>query len=193
MISNSRIKMLKLIEKFLQVKSLEICYANVDSLHISIKTKDKEELFQLLEPSISKNIGGLKIEAISDSSFWFDLGRYWLLSEKNVVKYSNFIFNSHYNFDPFINKKLLKKVDSLYGYKYVKRFEYSLYKSFSYKKRLMINNLDVINFSRYDLSDVSTASVACSTINLEKIKSLNFKTELFEDLSTVKCSTNIYT
>jgi hypothetical protein len=188
MISNSRIKMIKLIEKLSAIDSLELCYANVDSLHVSINKNDKDSFYALLSTDISENIGSLKIEAVSTSGYWFDLGRYWLLNAGKVTKYSNFLFKQNHNKEPLITERRIKKVASLYGFRYVKSFKLSIFKTFSFKKVMgSIDNIDNISYKRYDLIDVRTASVASTSVCRERVQSCFLKSSLLEELSSVEC------
>lgn len=192
MISNSRIKMIKLIEKLYKMDSLELCYANVDSLHISINKSEVDSLYNLLSSEISDNIGGLKVEAVASSAYWFELGRYWLLNAKNIVKYSNYVFNHAHSKEPITTRRRIKKAVSLYGYRYVKSFNMSIYKTFSFKKLLKpIDNIDNISYERYDLDDVLSASVASTSVSKEKVRSHSLKSSLLQELATVECSSNI--
>lgn len=194
MISNSRIKMVKLIEKLYAIGSLEICYANVDSLHISITKNDIDRFYELLSPEISQGIGGLKIEAIASSAYWFELGRYWLLNSDNVIKHSNYLFNQAHTKDIVKTNRRIQKITSLYGFKYVISFNMSIYKTFSFKKKLQnIDDIDSISYERYCLGDVITASVASTSVKKEMVQSFSLKSSLLQELATVECSSNIYT
>lgn len=193
-ISNSRIKMLKLIEKLYRIDSLELCYANVDSVHISIQKSDVDILYNLLSSEISDNIGGLKVEAVASSAYWFELGRYWILNDKNIVKHSNYLFNRAHSKEHITTRRRIKKATSLYGYRYVKSFNMNIHKTFSFKKKIKtIDNVDNIFYERYDLEDVISASVASTSVSKEKIRSHSLKSSLLQELATVECSSNIYT
>lgn len=193
-ISNSRIKMVKLIEKLSVVETLEICYANVDSLHISLNKSHVDKFFELLSEDISDKIGGLKIEAVASSGYWFELGRYWLLDGPEIVKFSNCLFRSEFSSDPIVTERVVKKVVSLFGYKYVKSFKIDILNSFSFKKQIQESEcIDDLHYIRYDFDDVSTASVASTNFIKEKFKSYALKCSLLDELVTVKCSTNIHT
>jgi hypothetical protein len=191
-VSNSRIKMIQLIEKLYTLSSLELCYANVDSLHISIDKNDEENLYNLLSSDISENIGGLKIEAIASSGYWFELGRYWLLNTNNIIKYSNFLFNNPHSKYSIITKRRIKKIVSLYGYGYVKNFTMNIYKTFSFKKVMEgLDCFDNIKYRRYHLDDVVIASVASTSTSKEMVRSHSSKASLLEELATVECSANM--
>ncbi len=193
-VSNSRIRMMALIEKLLLVESLEVCYANVDSLHISIATVDERQLSDLLSSDLSREMGGLKIEAVATSGYWSDLGRYWLIGEAGVVKYANVLFRTKTTKHPFVDNRLIRRLHSLDGFKYVQPFFLRIQKTFSYKKRLakhMYQYLDSVDYYRYDISDVSSASVASSSVGGEMMDCYYVKSALFSEVATVQCSSNI--
>ena len=192
MVSNSRVKIISLIERLLLIDSVEICYSNVDSLHISIDIKNSGEFESAIKEHLTSDIGGLKIEAIADRGYWFDLGRYWLFKGQQVVKHSNFIFNTGLSNNPYVDTRVFKKVNNICGFKYTSTFRVKLEDTFSYKKKLSCGpvGIDNVNFRRYYLDDVITASVASSSMYREKICSYHYKSSLFRELSTVKCSSN---
>lgn len=190
-VSNSRIKMMALIERLLSVNSLEICYANVDSLHVSIANSDEQRFRDVLSGDLSREMGGLKIQAVATSGYWSDLGRYWLLDSNSVVKYANVIFKTNATNNPFVDRRVIKRLHSLYGFTYVQSFFLRIQKTFSYKKRLIPSLcLDKVDYCRYDLSDVASASVASSSVAREMMDSYHVKSALFNEVATVQCSSN---
>ena len=96
-LANTRIHLLELYEKIHNSsKEFELCYCNIDSLHISIPS-DKEELFKeaikdLISPT---ELGKLKIESITNRGIWFEPGRYWLFNDNKLVNFKNTIFNDN--------------------------------------------------------------------------------------------------
>lgn len=192
MLSNSRIKMLKLIENLQSVDSLEFCYANVDSLHVSIDECDIDKFNEVMSAKISDEIGGIKVEAIASKGYWLELGRYWLLKAKRVIKFSNYLFNQPNSTFAVITNRRIKKVANLGGFSYVKKLNLNLYKTFSFKKMLeQSDRFDNLSYRRYDLDDVCSASVASTSVKKEKINSQSIKQALVDELTTVECSSNI--
>lgn len=190
-VSNSRIRMMTLIEKLLSVDSLEVCYANVDSLHISIATADERQLMDLLCSDLSRDMGGLKIEAVATGGYWSDLGRYWLIGAAGVVKYANVLFKTKTTKHPFVDHRLIRRLHSLDGFKYVQPFFLRIQQTFSYKKRLAKHPyLDSVDYGRYDVGDVSSASVASSSVGGEMMDGYHVKSALFSEVATVQCSSN---
>lgn len=190
-VSNSRIRMIALIEKLLSVDSLDVCYANVDSLHISIATSDERQLRDLLSSDLSRDMGALKIEAVATTGYWSDLGRYWLIGAAGVVKYANVLFKTKATKHPFVDHRLIRRIHSLDGFKYVQPFFLRIQQTFSYKKRFTkYSNLDSVDYGRYDASDVSSASVASSSVGGEMMDGYHVKSALFSEVATVQCSSN---
>ncbi len=190
-VSNSRIRMLSLLERLMAIESLELCYANVDSLHVSINRSDRELLDSLLFDDLSGAMGGLKVEAVATSGYWSDLGRYWLISSGEVVKYSNVLFSQRHSTDPFVNQRLFKRIHSIFGFRYVESFLLDIKKTFSYKKKLIKPfDLDSIFYERYDYADVFSASAASSSVSKEMLDSYKIKSSLFDEVSAVQCSSN---
>lgn len=191
-VSNSRIKMMTLIEKLFSIDSLELCYANVDSLHVSIDMADSSRFLSLLSEDISAEMGGLKVEAIAACGYWSDLGRYWLMNARVVVKYSNVFFKSKATKNPFIDHRLIRRIHTLHGFRYVQPFFLRIQQTFSYKKKIVHPlQVDNVDYKRYDGTDVLSASVACSSVSAEMIDSYHVKSELYGEVAAVQCSSNI--
>lgn len=185
-IANGRLKMIQTIEKFLQFDSVEICYCNIDSLHISIK-KNKVDDF-LLEHSnmISNKIGALKIETIASKGYWFDIGRYWLVEDKSVKLFRNVLFNYLGNKEKFLKSRIFKRIHKLDNFSYVKTLYLNIYKSFSYSKKLKKeDSLDYANMIRYNFEEIKDFDVAYDSINKEVLNSSSNKTKLFNNIATV--------
>ena len=96
-IARARIKMMETISLFSGFEDLEVCYANVDSLHVSVPRERYPKFQQFLceKNLLGENLGQLKIENTASYGIWFFPGRYWLYDEK-VVQYKNINLNSRY-------------------------------------------------------------------------------------------------
>jgi len=137
-LANSRIHLLELYEKIhLTNSSFELCYCNIDSLHISIPNEKKEIFEEVLKPMISQTeLGKLKIESIGDSGIWFEPGRYWIYKNEKLLSFKNTIFNDN-NKNYKSTFKELKYIDS--NGIYTERY-FSLFKSLQYKKQIIKKN-----------------------------------------------------
>lgn len=186
-IANGRLKMIQTIEKFLQYESVEICYCNIDSLHISIKKDKVDNFLSKYSYMISNKIGDLKIETIANKGYWFDVGRYWLIDYKDVKLFRNTLFNHLGNQETFLKSRIFKRLRKLDNFAYVKTIYLNIYKSFTYNKKITFNDsLDYKNMVRYNFEEIKNFDVACSSINKEILKSNNNKIKLFNKIATVK-------
>jgi len=180
-LANTHLKMLKTIESLLEFESLEICYCNVDSIHISIDKNKLDNFLKKFDYLISNELGKLKIETIADQGYWFDIGRYWLFKNSEVVQFKNVIFNTSYNQKKFNKYRKIKIVAKSKDFNYVKEKHAYIHKSFSYSKRLM----EDLKYSRYNFTEISNLDVAYSkTINNEILQSCSVKSVLLNKIAT---------
>jgi len=184
-LANSRIKMMKLIEELVKYPTLEICYANVDSIHISIQKDCLDDFIKINKAKISDKLGDLKIQAIGNKGYWFDIGRYWVTSNDEIVAYANSGFNHSGNVNPF-NKTSKKVMHNKIGFfEFTRTYYRNIKDSFSYSKKLNYaphNNTG--DFERFTYDEIFCVSSMVDTIINEKIKSRQSKIELFNKLSS---------
>jgi hypothetical protein len=89
-VARSRIVLLEMMERIIaRAPDVEICYANIDSIHFSLPTKYLEDMVTWLEIDASEAMGSFKIEAVTQHGLWLEPGRYWLYSDTDVVKFRN--------------------------------------------------------------------------------------------------------
>ena len=88
-IAKARISLMEKIEYLSQFDQCEICYCNVDSIHVSIPKAKYQEFMGYVSSLIGENMGMFKIEAEADSAIWFEPGRYFLFKDKKIVKSKN--------------------------------------------------------------------------------------------------------
>lgn len=185
-IANGRLKMIQTIEKFLQYESVEICYCNIDSLHISIKKDKVDDFLSKYSYMISNKIGDLKIETIAKKGYWFDIGRYWLIEGKNINLFRNTLFNHFGNKEIFLKSRIFKRLHKLDNFTYVKTIYLNIYKSFTYSKKLdNENTVDYANMIRYNFGEIKNLDVAYNSFNKEVLDSNNSKVKLFNKIATV--------
>lgn len=88
-VARSRIVLLGMMEKILAAApGIEICYANIDSVHFSVGDADLPGLLRSLRAESSDEMGSFKIEAVTRHGLWLEPGRYWLF-DKTVEKFRN--------------------------------------------------------------------------------------------------------
>lgn len=183
-IANARVKLLDTIEKFINHNTVEICYANIDSVHISIDSSEVDNFLNVHKELISDDLGCLKIQAIADQGYWFDIGRYWLKKDGKVVLFKNKSFNYKGAKNEFISKR---KVYSLTRSKSFCHFDYffvNLDSTFSYSKRVkQTSSEQSIVFERYSFTEVKSSEAANHTEANELMKSKRLKVDLFQYIS----------
>lgn len=185
-VANSRLKMVQTIEKFLSHRSVEICYTNVDSLHISILKSEVTNFLEEHKDIISNKLGHLKIEAISEKGYWFDIGRYWLISNNSVDIFKNSMFNHKSNKTAFISNRKLKILHKSKIFSYVKISYANIYNSFTYHKKVMhTESLDNYNFKRYNFNEINNLVVAKHSYTKEILRSKKLKIDLYNKIATV--------
>lgn len=181
-ISYSKLKMIKVIERFLQIDTCEICYANVDSIHVSIDENKEKPFFDAIIDLVGKNIGQLKIEAMGSRGYWFDVGRYWIFKNDVVVLHKNAYFNNGGIFD---QSRLSMKIQKGPFGNFIKNEYAGIYDAFSYRKKIMsvdIKEEGVVEYGRYLIDEVITEVVAISSRSKEKLKSHRMKIKTFVDM-----------
>jgi hypothetical protein len=181
-VANSRLKMIQTIEKFLSFPSVEICYTNIDSLHISIQKSETKNFLSKYQNIISNELGHLKIESISSRGYWFDVGRYWLFTNKNVDIFKNIFFNHTCNKTPFLRNRSIKFTYKGDYFNYVKTVYTDVYKQFSYSKKIDISSDENISYTRYTYNEIKNFKVAYPK---EISKSKKLKISLFNKIATV--------
>ena len=86
MYANNNVHLARILEKlYFSGLDVEICYVNVDSVHVSVSEKDYNALMELMYPQVGTELGKLKVEAVSDHAFWFDVGKYVLFDRNGEI------------------------------------------------------------------------------------------------------------
>lgn len=184
----AKIKILSVLEHVNSFKGAEICYCNIDSIHVSIPTHKKHEFLDYISPYIDGKLGFLKLEACSEHGIWIQPGRYWLYNnDGKVVKYSNVGLNSRFNKNPFItHTKYLKVLSLAHSNKNIPIYSsFDLNNSLLFDKTLKVErgfSLDDvlnINFERFKADDICTLEHQLSTINNEILNSKEIRLAIF--------------
>lgn len=184
-ISNSRTKMLRVIERFLSHPSVELCYCNVDSLHISILKSELDYFLKSHCDIISGRMGDLKIQTIADKGYWFDIGRYWLFNGNEVNLYKNKIFNHKGSTSPFTRFRKVGLICKGDLFNYLKPLNFTISKSLSYVKKAHDgSSLDTVDYHRYFFHEVENFDQARASFDNEILRSRKLKIDLFDRIST---------
>jgi len=185
-LANSRIKMMSHIGEFLKHPTVEVCYANVDSLHLSISRDEKDLFLEKHKNLISDEMGKLKIECIADTGYWFDVGRYWLFKDGSLIQFKNKVLNHVASDTAYARRREIKYIKRGQYFSYVKSAYVTIENSFSFNKRLKLDSgIDHTNFSRYSFDEVENLEVAGDTYDNEVMRSKAFKIDLFDRIATV--------
>lgn len=184
-LANARLKMVKLIEEFLEYPSLEICYINVDSIHISINKDSVPSFLEKYKNIISEKLGDLKIQVIGNKGYWFDVGRYWIGCDNNIVASANIGFNHAGSNTAFINTRK-KLTHYKFGiFEFVKTYYSNILNSFSYNKMLEEGDLSrgSVNYRRFQYKDIENIFSVEKSLTKEIIESKPKKIELYNYIS----------
>lgn len=88
-VARGRILLLEMMEKLIVIApDVELCYANIDSIHFSLPTPHLAQVMELLKAEASDEMGSFKIEAVTRNGLWLEPGQYWLYSD-SVEKFRN--------------------------------------------------------------------------------------------------------
>lgn len=180
-LANSRLKMLQTIESFISFRTVEICYCNIDSIHVSIEKEYLKQFLDEFKSIINGEIGSLKIESIADRGYWFDVGRYWLFKNNKVIQHKNILFKNFNSSNIFSKWKEIKIPIKSKNFNYVKTTYPLIYNSFSYSKKLNKK----FNFLRYHYEEIKSLDVAFDSVNNEILDSKSIKSKLFDKIATV--------
>lgn len=88
-VAHGRTTLLEMMEKLMTIApDVELCYANVDSIHFSFPADCQASVMDELRSGISDRMGGYKIETKASGGLWLEPGRYWLYSD-DLKKFRN--------------------------------------------------------------------------------------------------------
>lgn len=185
-LANARLKMTQTLELLNKFEGLEICYVNIDSVHISIPRNRQRDFFEYMGNMISEKMGDLKVQSIADKGYWLDIGRYWLIENRSVKQFANTGFNPPGNANPFIrkNKKLVRFKSHIFDF--CKPYYSSIENSFSFKKHLLGEQvIGTQNYNRFNYEDISTLAKMLNTEQTETLRSLQTKSATFNRISNL--------
>jgi len=182
-LANARVKLLAAMERFVAFDSVEVCYANIDSVHLSIAKDRLEGFLRHFKDLIGDSLGQMKVEVIADRGYWFDVGRYWLLKEGRVVQFRNKGFNHGRSQDAFVARRRAYAHHDAEAFSHLRPFVMRLEDSFSYTKKLGPPGSGTTDFVRCSIEEIKTAAAMNATEAAEMLRSRGRKMELFEKLS----------
>ncbi len=183
-LANSRLKIIKTAMSFSNQKSVELCYSNIDSIHISIIKENVSGFLERNKDLISDDMGDLKVQFFADRGYWFDTGRYWVFKGSRLVSFKNILFNFIGNKEPFSFRRLIPVRIRVGLFDYVKDLYFNLDNSFGYSKKLSTDKVGYRNFNRYMYSDICENYKAINSYSDEMLRSRKYKIDLF---NRVRC------
>ena len=182
-LANARVKLLAAIERFVAFDSVEVCYANIDSVHLSIAKDRLVGFLRHFKDLIGDALGQMKVETIADRGYWFDVGRYWLLKDERVVQFRNRGFNHGRSQDAFVARRRAYAHHEGEAFNYLRPFVVRLEDSFSYTKKLGPPGSGTTDFIRCSIEEIKTTAAMNATEAAEMLRSRGRKVELFAKLS----------
>ena len=182
-LANARVKLLAAIERFVAYDSVEVCYANIDSVHLSIEKDRLDGFLRHFEDLIGDSLGQMKVEAIAERGYWFDVGRYWLLKDGHVVQFRNKGFNHGRSQDIFVTRRRAYAHHEAEAFSHLRSFVMKLENSFSYTKKLGPPGNGTTDFIRFSIEEIKTEAAMNTTEAAEILRSRGRKVELFGKLS----------
>lgn len=168
-IARAKIKLLNVLEYISSFEEWDVCYANVDSVHISVPENLVDECLSRMDRFMGDGIGELRLDACATEGYWLDVGRYWLFRNGELVKYRNKTFNFNGSY-PFNGKITLRKKRVFEDYSYITRSTLRLSRSHVFDKRLIVpsvDNPDSVDYRRYMFGEICDLRVASETIYQE--------------------------
>lgn len=182
-LANARVKLLTAIERFLAYDSVEICYANIDSVHLSIARHRLDGFLRHFDDLIGDALGQMKVEAIAERGYWFDVGRYWLLKGKRVVQFRNKGFNNGRSMNAFVTRRQAYARHEAEAFSYLRPLVMHLENSFSYTKKLGPQSSGTTDFVRFTIEEIKTSKAMNETEGAEMLRSRARKVKLFARIS----------
>ncbi len=182
-VANARLKLIQTLERFLSYRSVELCYANIDSIHISICRDEVAGFLEQNHDIISDQLGALKIEAIADKGYWFDVGRYWLKKGREVVLFKNKGFNQKTAPHPFICRRRVSNFVETPTFVHLNTYVTKMENTFTYHKRVEQRSSQESRFVRFHYKEIEEPHNANLTEAREQLSSMKVKVELFQHIS----------
>jgi hypothetical protein len=182
-VANARLKLLQTLEVFLNHPSVELCYANIDSIHLSIHREEINNFLESNQSMISDRVGDLKVEAIADRGYWFDVGRYWLKKDEDVVLFKNKGFAHKAASDPFVYRRRVSNFVETATFAHLHTYVAKIENSFTYHKRLEYSTSAESRFSRFRYAEIKDPQTAITTEACEQLSSMKMKVSLLQRIS----------
>jgi hypothetical protein len=151
---------------------------------LSIQRDELENFINNNKNIISNELGALKVEAIADKGYWFDVGRYWLKKDSQVVLHKNKGFNHSAALTEYVCRRKVNFLIDTPNFTIVNSYIAKLENSFSYRKKLVKINSEESIFARFQFEQIKDAHVANITEAEELLRTKKEKVDLFRRISS---------
>jgi hypothetical protein len=184
--AEARVKMLNTLEYIMKFPEClpEICYVNVDSVHISVPSEYAEKIKKYMvegkladtyedNANNSPQLGKLKLEHEVDKGIWLSPGRYWLIKDNKLESYVNALMNIkriHAIATPVKTFDIRRTIDENLVFLSQKKLTIGGCLSFS-KKLSSTNDESNQIFERFFFENIKDYKKIDETIEDEKLKS----------------------
>jgi hypothetical protein len=187
-IAQSRVKITKQIEELLKFDDLIVCYANTDSIHISIPESSRQLFIEKFGHAINNEIGCLKIQSEGNSGVWFDVGRYFIFQKNQVVQHKNIMINHKGSENPFLTHRLCFKRFKSGIFDHTVSKIITVQSSFSYKKKLNLSKSleqQLISYERFSYDEIQDTDSSAFCEFREVMSSSDFKINFYSKLKAI--------
>ncbi|WP_076410618.1 hypothetical protein [Shewanella sp. UCD-KL12] len=176
-----RLKMLSLLEELLSMDKIELCYINTDCVHVSFPKDLVEDFWEKTQHLVGDELGMLKVEAIADTGYWFDVGRYFLYHNGKVVKFSNSGLNHRGNTKPFLLTKPVVMHYKSHTFSHVSMLYSHFSNLLTYSKKLIQKN-GGSDFERFTVAQILDSASSALLDQEERDNSSAIKIETYHTL-----------
>lgn len=164
-----RTRLLETIEYIFSFQGAEICYANIDSIHVSLPADLKDNFLEYMLPLIGQEMGMLKIEAEASEGLWLSPGIYCLKNEGKVLMEKIKGISSKWRPVTMSSQRVYTNSVRSSGLTLPVYSNISLEKVIGLKNELeQLNARDFVRFKRFALSEINNPLVLKN--KLQKIR-----------------------
>lgn len=182
-VAKARVKMFSVIRRFQCMDDVSICYANVDSIHVSVKKSSVDLFLNEIGDLVGDEAGKFKIESIADQGYWLDVGRYWLFRDGKVAAFKNSTLHHKGAKTPFTYARTIKRLIVSDAFGHVKKIRVTIPSLLSFRKKIgCTRDESNINFERFNYSDIESSEHAKRTLQEEEDRSKDLKARIIQEI-----------
>lgn len=167
-----RTRLLETIEYIFSFQGAEICYANIDSIHVSLPVDLKDQFLEYMLPLIGQDMGMLKIEAEASEGVWLSPGIYCLKNDGKVIMEKIKGISSRWHPVTVSSQRVYTNSVRTSGLTLPVYSKISLEKVIGLKNELeQLNSRDFVRFNRFALNEINNPLVLKN--KLKKIRDVD--------------------